>query len=125
VNIHNFNVERRLFVGWPIDRNAPVRDSFSKCFHILGIYIMIAANLQPIILELNDRPSMIVTSECEAALKKKVMFDAFSHISLDGTLLNGNESSLNWVKILPVQQDAPFASTVEVVIDPMPSRFRT
>jgi hypothetical protein len=49
---------------------------------------MIGDSLQPIVLELNDRPSMVVTYECEAALKRDMIFDAFAHISLDGTPLD-------------------------------------
>jgi hypothetical protein len=86
-------------VARPVDRTAQVLDSFSEDFYILGIDIMIVANLQPIVLELNDRPSL-----------KKEVFDAFSQISLDGMPLDVDESLPNWIWILLVQKDVPLTS---------------
>jgi hypothetical protein len=123
-NINTFNSERRIFGPKSADKNSPVLDSFSRYFHILGIDILIAENLQPIVLELNDRPSMVVTYECEAALKKNMVLDAFSHISLDGTPIDGDETSPNWVKLLPVAPEAPLAPTVNEIIGKTAAVFR-
>ncbi|OHT17429.1 Tubulin-tyrosine ligase family protein [Tritrichomonas foetus] len=121
----NFNSERRLFGRRPMDRNAQVLDTFSKYFHIMGIDIMISEKLQPIVLELNDRPSMIVTYECEAALKKEMVKDAFSHISIDGSPVDGPSSSPNWTKLLPVPAGDKLYQPVNQVIAKTANVFRT
>jgi hypothetical protein len=124
-SINNFNSERRIFGPKGADKNAPVLDSFSKYFHILGIDIMIAENLQPFVLELNDRPSMIVTYDCEESLKRDMIFDAFSHISVDGTPVDPPGDASNWIKLLPVNRLAPLATTVDEIIRTTSSVFRT
>jgi hypothetical protein len=124
-SINQFNSERRLFGRRSFNRSAPVLDSFSRYFHILGIDIMIGDALQPIVLELNDRPSMVVTYDCEAALKRDMIFDAFSHISLDGTPLDAEGPTPNWIKILPVARDSQLAPTVDDIISKTSSVFRT
>jgi hypothetical protein len=123
-SINHFNSERRLFARRPM-RSSPELDSFSKYFHILGIDIMIAENLHPFVLELNDRPSMVVTYDCEAELKRDMIFDAFQHISVDGTPVDEPGGSSNWIKILPVNRSSPLASTVDEIISTTSSVFRT
>jgi hypothetical protein len=105
-------------------RTSPELDLFSKYFHVLGIEIQIAENMQSFVLELNDRLSMIAHYECEAALKRDMIFDAFSHISVDGTHID-ETSEGNWVKILPVDRASPLASTVDEIISTTSSVFRT
>jgi hypothetical protein len=61
---NSFNSDRRMF-GRRVARTASEFDSFLKYLHIRGISIMLAENMQPIVLELNDRPSMVVTYEGE------------------------------------------------------------
>jgi hypothetical protein len=123
-SINTFNSERRVFGKKPTNRDAPVLDSFSRYFHILGIDILVGENLQPFVLELNDRPSMVVTYECEDALKRDLIYDAFSHISVDGTPVDGGESSPNWVKLLPIGPKAPLAPTVNEIIGKTAAVFR-
>jgi hypothetical protein len=122
--INTFNSERRVFGVKAADKGLPALDSFSRYFHILGIDILVAENLQPIVLELNDRPSMVVTYECEAELKKNLILDAFSHISVDGTPLDGEGTSPNWVKLLPIDPQAPLAPTVTEIIGRTAAVFR-
>lgn len=105
-------------------------DQFSKYFHIMGIDILLSENLQPIVLELNDRPSMIVTYECEKALKRDMIYDAFSHISVDGSPcdeVKTNKGFLNdnWTKILPCTSGDPLAPVVSEIISTTASVFRT
>jgi hypothetical protein len=71
-----------------------------KFFHILGIDIMIDENLNPQILELNDRPSLSVTVPFEMELKTAMIRDAFKHISHDGSHIGEVEGS-GWELILP------------------------
>lgn len=124
-SINNFNSERRLFGRKPLERGAHVLESFSKYFHILGIDIMLNENLQPIILELNDRPSMVVTYECEAALKRDLIYDACSHISLDGSPLDGPKTSPNFYKLLPADPFSSLAPAVDKIISTTSNVFRT
>jgi hypothetical protein len=81
----------------PVNRTAQVLDSFSEDFHILEIDIMIAANLQPLVLELNDQPSL---------KKKNVVFNEFSQISLDGTPLDMDAAGAEG-RAIDVDQQSP------------------
>lgn len=124
-SITKFNNERKVFGRRPIEKNEKVLESFSKYFHILGIDIMLSENLQPIVLELNDRPSMVVTYECERELKRNLIADAITHISVDGSPVDGPESSPNWMKILPVPPESLIRGTVNDIIEKQTTLFRT
>ena len=124
-SINKFNSERRLFGKRPPSPGEPVLDAFSKYFHILGIDIMLSDTLQPIVLELNDRPSMAVTYECEDQLKKNLIADAITHISIDGEPCDGPAASSNWMKILPVPPMSPMKKTVDGIILKESAVFRT
>lgn len=60
---------------------------FHRFFHILGIDIMINQDCEPIVLELNDNPSMKITFAIERNLKKKLLEDAISLVTLDGSVV--------------------------------------
>jgi hypothetical protein len=122
-SINNFTSEKRVFPRKP-SLDSPELDAFSKYFHILGIDIMIAENMQPFVLELNDRPSMVVTFDCEESLKQDMIFDAFSHISVDGTPVDPPDVESNWTKLLPVNRLSPLAPTVDEIIRTTSSVFR-
>ena len=125
-SINNFNSERRLFFRKPTEKTDKALDTFSKYFHVMGIDIMISENLQPIVLELNDRPSMIITYPCENDLKREMIFDAFSHISVDGSQVDSDDPENDrWVKLLPVNPEDPNAATVTQIITKTANIFRT
>ena len=124
-SINKFNSERRVFGKRPLERGEAVLDSFSKYFHILGIDVMLSENLQPILLELNDRPSMVVTYECEADLKRNLIADAVTHISANGEPRDGPDTSQNWMKVLPVDPTSPMKKTVDDIMSKESSVFRT
>ena len=71
-----------------------------KFFHILGIDVMIDEQMNPQILELNDRPSLSVTVPFEMELKTAMIRDAFKHISHDGSYIGEVEGS-GWQQVLP------------------------
>jgi hypothetical protein len=119
--IQHFNAERRSFSRKPSDSETCHLDSFSKYFHILGIDIMISDACRPLVLELNDRPSMVVTYECEAALKRDLICDAIAHISVDGS---PRDDEGNWEKLLPPSPGDPNAVAVNEVIERTSSIFR-
>lgn len=53
----------------------PPIDSLHKYFHLFGIDIMLNRQLEPIVLELNDRPSLVVTFDIEEEVKSKMILD--------------------------------------------------
>lgn len=59
-SIINHNHQRAAFKKRPTSNEEQELEDFSRHFHVLGIDILIASNLKPIVLELNDRPSMVV-----------------------------------------------------------------
>ncbi|KAK8897413.1 positive regulation of cilium movement [Tritrichomonas musculus] len=76
-----------------------------RFFHLLGIDIMIDENCEPILLELNDNPSMKITFEIEKKLKKQLLTDELSIVTLDGSQapIEAIEKG-GWIMIIPPQQ---------------------
>lgn len=70
-------------------------------FQILGIDIILDEDLQPKLLELNDRPSLSVTVPFENDLKVNLMREVFYHVTGDAKSL-GNNNESGWQQILPV-----------------------
>ena len=84
----------------------------NKYFHICGIDILLDSNANPIVLELNDRPSMKVQFECEKQLKHDLVYDALKIITLDGNPPKEPLSPDNrWEKIYPPEETNPMASS--------------
>lgn len=73
-----------------------------KYFHILGIDIILDSRLNPQILELNDRPSLMVTVPFEEELKTNMIRECFYHITHDGETSGETEKS-QWEQILPAK----------------------
>lgn len=76
----------------------PLRKRF---FHILGIDIMIDSEMNPKVLELNDRPSLGITVDFEKELKEKLISEAYEHVSPNGNWYGNNENS-DWIQIYPL-----------------------
>jgi hypothetical protein len=76
-------------------------DPLSKFFHLVGIDIMINENMDPIALELNDRPSMCVTFDLEAKLKPQLVYDVLQAVTTDGSVLPPESSPPTWEQIIP------------------------
>ena len=87
-----------------------------RYFHILGIDIMLNEMMDPIVLELNDRPSMHVTFDIEAELKPRMIHDALTLITTDGNPPDPANISKNWEKILPLENDTPFGTAVNEIL---------
>jgi hypothetical protein len=68
-----------------------------RYFHILGIDVIVNAQGEPVLLELNDRPSMKVTFSFEYGLKKALLVDALRLVIDPGPEDRGNR----WEKLLP------------------------
>ena len=100
-------------------------DSYSRYFHLLGIDIMLNETCNPVFIELNDRPSMIVTFECEKALKENLIYDCFTCLSPDGSAVAPSKISPNWDRLLPVPPGSPASSSVDQIILQTASIFRT
>jgi hypothetical protein len=79
----------------------PDLDDFHRFFHILGIDIMLNDRCEPMVLELNDRPSMSVTYDIEQPLKSQLIRDALNLITVDGTPPPDSVSPGAWEKMFP------------------------
>lgn len=93
-----------------------------RYFHILGIDIMIDSDLNPQVLELNDRPSLGVTVDFEQDLKESVISDAFEHVRPDGRVCGDSPETSRWVKIYPLPeseaQNSPWPDIVKRILNP-------
>jgi len=85
-------------------------DANQRYFHILGIDIMLNEKREPVVLELNDRPSMCVTYEIEKTLKSQLVYDALN-------LIAGNGNSGGWEKVLPTEDASPFGQGVQAIME--------
>ena len=81
-----------------------------RFYHVLGIDIMLDNNLEPQVLELNDRPSLSVTVDFEEELKVGLLSETFCHIGLNGEVY-GDDPNSGWKKIFPLPPDDPEAKT--------------
>jgi hypothetical protein len=120
--LQHVNAERTLFLRKMPD--AKPLDLFSRYFHLLGIDIMLSEGGRPMVLELNDKPSMAVTHECEVALKRDLVSHALDYISVDGAPCAGDERG-NWERLLPSPPNDPNAEAIAQIIAKTASVFRT
>jgi hypothetical protein len=90
-----------------------------RYFHILGIDIIIDADLNPQVLELNDRPSLGVTVEFEQDLKESIIADAFEHVCANGEVRGDSPESSRWTRIFPLDvPGSPWEYVVARVLNP-------
>lgn len=96
----------------PLGSPAPTVPFDRKFFHIIGLDIMLDENCDPILLEMNDRPSMCVTYDLENTLKTKMIKDVLNILTIDGKPPPPNAKFGGWEPILPVDISDPFSQTV-------------
>jgi hypothetical protein len=94
----------------------PLND-LQRYFHILGIDIIVDEHCEPVVLELNDRPSMCVTYAIEEVLKSRVVYDALNIVTVDG--LDGAERIQpgGWEKLLPGSVDPKISKAVAQILE--------
>jgi hypothetical protein len=92
-------------------------DEMHRYFHLLGIDIMINDRCEPVVLELNDRPSMCVTYELEHALKSGVIFDTLNIVSVDGEDVGARALPGGWERLLPADGDSGFSPVVHRIVE--------
>jgi hypothetical protein len=92
-------------------------DEMHRYFHIVGIDIMINERCEPVVLELNDRPSMSVTYDIEHKLKTELVFDALNVVTVDGAPTQGKELPGGWELAFPTVDGSLFGGTVESMLE--------
>jgi len=92
-----------------LTEKSPRIDQLSKYFHILGIDILLDDSLNPVLLELNDRPSMKVSFPCEEGIKRSLISDAIKIVALN------EDTNSGWEKLLPSSEGSPLSSIVRSV----------
>lgn len=83
--------------------------------HIIGIDIIIDSKGHPKVLELNDRPSLMVTAHFEQELKENMLAESYTHISLDGGFFGNNEKS-RWQQLYPLSPKSELAAPVRAML---------
>jgi hypothetical protein len=88
-----------------------------RYFHILEIDVIVDEQCEPVVLELNDRPSMCVTYPIEEVLKSRLVYDALNIVTVDG--LDGGERIQpgGWEKLLPGPVDQAIAKAVAQILE--------
>jgi hypothetical protein len=92
----------------PSDRHRMLKIR-KRYWHVLGIDIIVNSNLEPVVLELNDRPSLMVTVPFEHDLKVKLLRDCFFHVDANGESHGDCEES-DWQQIFPLPETASNAA---------------
>lgn len=83
--------------------------------HIIGIDVIIDSKGHPKVLELNDRPSLMVTAKFEQELKECMLAESYTHISLDGGFFGNNDKS-RWQQIYPLSPKSELAAPVHAML---------
>jgi hypothetical protein len=92
-------------------------DEMHRYFHLLGIDILISDRCDPVVLELNDRPSMGVTYPLERDLKTRLLCDTLNVITVDGEDDGGKAVPGGWEKLIPNVEESAFGSEVKMIIE--------
>lgn len=89
--------------------NIPKLGKFQRYFHLVGLDILINDKYEPIVLEMNDRPSMFVTSqEIEKDLKTGIVKDMLQMVTLDGSQPTKESRFGKWEQVFPMPGDPEF-----------------
>jgi hypothetical protein len=112
-NVGLVGPDGRRFEGRPPQANL---DEMHRHFHILGIDIMLNDRCEPVVLELNGRPSMSVTYDIEQDLKSQLVYDALNVITVDGTEPPDTQQDGGWEKLFPAP-DSLFGRAVQSVLE--------
>lgn len=99
----------------PVNPKERVLNDAQHYSHILGIDIILDSKGHPKVLELNDRPSLMVTASFEQELKEKMLSESFLHISLDGGFFGNNPKS-RWQQIYPLSSKSELAAPVNAML---------
>jgi hypothetical protein len=91
-------------------------DPLNRYFHIVGIDILLDDHLNPIVLELNDRPSLCVTFEVEQMLKMRLIYDTIHLITTDGSICPRERVPVTWQVLLPFPEKSAAEATVDCMI---------
>lgn len=122
-SIINNSIERKTYQKLKQGKNQqpkydiPPVSATKKYFHILGIDVLLRDNLEPIVLELNDRPSMHVTFDLEEQLKPRLIYDTLSIITTDGSPPDQSRIPKSWEQILPVQGTDPVSEQAKDILE--------
>lgn len=106
------NEEEKQIITSPHFNNLPenslMLDKYHRYFHLLGIDIMINDKMEPIILEVNDRPSMYVSSkDIDLPIKTNLIKDLLPLVNTNGSQPPKVESG-QWERVFPIQDDEAF-----------------
>jgi hypothetical protein len=114
------DVEEDLGVEVEEDIGPPPLKLAKRFFHILGIDIIIDSEMNPQVLELNDRPSLGVTVEFEKDLKESVIADAFEHVRPNGEVRGNSPQTSRWTQIFPAPGGNAWRDVLMRLLNPLP-----
>jgi hypothetical protein len=77
---------------------------------------MLNDRCEPVVLELNDRPSMCVTYEIEHGLKTRVVYDALNVVTVDGEETPEGAKLGGWERLLPGETESSFGKSVVQIL---------
>lgn len=121
-NVLNYQTKRkvqdinRYQYSNSIDPNAKCIPTLRKFFHLVGLDIIITDDLQPVLLEINDRPSLSATFDVEVQLKPQLVQDIFTAVTLDGSPPKPENVSKNWDRLLPLSDNNDLTNTIDSIL---------
>ena len=90
--------------------------NFNRYFHIVGVDVMLDHELNPVVLEMNDRPSMAVTFALEDILKTQIIYDTLNLITPDGNPPGPDAKLGGWEQVLPANEKSEYGKQVNAML---------
>lgn len=91
--------------------------NLNRYFHIVGVDILLDKNLNPIVLEMNDRPSMAVTFALEDIVKTQLVYDTLNLITPDGSPPGPDAKRGGWEQVLPANEKTEQGKQVSAMLE--------
>jgi hypothetical protein len=99
-----------MVVNEPKRSNLQPIDEMHRYFHLLGIDIILNDRCDPMVLEINDRPSLSVTYPIEQDLKTRLIFDALK-------IVFAHDNEGGWQQLLPISEDSAFGCAIQSIVE--------
>jgi hypothetical protein len=93
-----------------------MRGELRKYFQILGIDIMLTDTCEPVVLELNDRPSLVVTYDVEHGLKSRLIYDVLNVVAADADETELAQRRGGWQQLFPMDENLPFGKAAVTML---------
>jgi tubulin polyglutamylase TTLL6/13 len=115
-NVAIFGAQPQREIKQSKEARTQMRAELQKYFQILGIDIMLTDGCEPVVLELNDRPSLVVTYDVERGLKSRLVYDALNVVAAGGDENELAQRKGGWQQLFPMDENLPFGKAAVTML---------